>query len=262
MAIEVFNRQECKFLIHKSIYKDIENRILKYMELDDYNKEKEFYTISNIYYDTEDNYLIRTSLCKPTYKEKLRLRAYGIPKGEDKVFLEVKKKVNGFGNKRRTKLELQEAYEFFSTGKKPEIKNYMNKQVINEVEYIFKTYHLKPKLYIAYDRRAFFYKENRNLRITFDENIRTRRYDLALEKGDYGENLLQEDEILMEIKTDYSIPLWLCKLLSEYKIFKRSFSKYGNEYEKMLLSNTQLKGEMKPCLNQYLTQPQLIHQFF
>lgn len=247
MAIEVFNRRETKFLIDKNTYQDIQGELLRYMELDEYNKTHEFYTISNIYFDTIDNHLIRTSLSKPKYKEKLRLRAYGVPKGDEKVYLEIKKKVCGLVNKRRTTLQLKEAYDFVRTGIKPDIKNYMNKQVLNEIEYILKIYDLEPKLYLSYDRKALFGKENHDLRITFDTNIRTRRYDLKLENGNYGDSLLESDKWLMEVKAEKSIPLWLSKLLSGHKIVSTSFSKYGEEYRRMLVENRGLKGEKIVC---------------
>lgn len=231
------------------------------MEPDDYNRKHEFYTITNIYYDTNDNYLIRKSISKPNYKQKLRLRAYGIPKRDEKVFLEIKKKFCGTVNKRRTALQLSEAYDFVNTGIKPEWKDYMNKQVMNEIEYMLKIYDLEPKLYLAYDRKAMFGKENRNLRITFDANIRSRRNDLKLESGDYGESLLESDKWLMEVKTERSLPIWLVKLLSEYQIVRTSFSKYGNEYQKMLINDRSVKGEVDLCSKQYSTQPQLVQQF-
>lgn len=264
MAIEVFNRNECKFLITDDVYEALNIRLEEYMEADAHSKNNNFYTISNIYYDTKDNYLIRNSLMKPKYKEKLRLRAYGIPSENDKVFLEIKKKFNGLVNKRRTSIKLKEAYEFLGTSEIPEFKSYMNKQVINEINYILKLYNPEPKLYLAYDRRAMFGRNNRELRITFDTNVRTRRYDLKLEEGDYGETLLEEGKWLMEVKAGKSIPIWLSKLLSEYKVYKTSFSKYGKEYEKMIINNKNLKGEMNKCLNQYSAQypaQQLAAQF-
>lgn len=93
------------------------------------------------------------------------------------------------------------------------------------------------------------------------ENIRTRRYDLRLENGDRGEPLLTKDQWLMEIKAENSIPLWLSKLLSEYKLYKTSFSKYGLEHQKMVLKNQKLNGERKPCLKQYSIQHQLMPQY-
>lgn len=260
MAIEVFSRYENKFLIDDDTYNIILGKLQEYMELDEYNKKHEFYTISNIYYDTGDNTLIRNSLSKPKYKEKLRLRAYGVPQVDSKVYLEIKKKFVGLVNKRRSTLKLNEAYNFVNTGIKPEIKGYMNKQVINEIEYILKLYNLEPKLYLAYDRKALFGKENRDLRITFDTNVRTRREDLKLENGDYGEALLESGQWLMEVKAEKSIPLWLSKFLSQHKIFKSSFSKYGREYQKHMVNSNKLKGERNLCLNHYWVQPQLIPQ--
>ncbi|MFZ5985566.1 MAG: polyphosphate polymerase domain-containing protein [Bacillota bacterium] len=258
MAIEVFNRYEKKFLMGSDTYERIQNVLCEYMELDEYNKTHPFYTISNIYYDTTDNHLIRNSISKPKYKEKLRLRGYGVPSLEDKVYLEIKKKVNGLVNKRRTKLTLDEAYQFIATGQKPDLKRYMNKQVLNEIDYFLKLYNLEPKIYIAYDRKAYFGINNRDLRITFDTNIRTRRKDLRLEYGDYGEKLLHDNIWLMEVKAEKSIPIWLSKMLSEYKLYKTSFSKYGTEYKTMIRKNI-MEGENSQCLTQFLIPQAIPH---
>ena len=201
MAIEVFNRHEQKYLLDADTFQKVLEVMDEHMMPDKYNVNREPYTISNIYFDTEDDYLIRTSLSKPKYKEKLRLRSYGVPNNDSNVFLEIKKKFNDIVNKRRTVLKLSEAYDFISSGKPPEIKEYMNKQVLKEIEYFLQIYHVKPKVYLAYDRIAYFEKGNDDLRISFDENIRTRRYDVALEDGDYGEKLLPDGVYLMEIKT-------------------------------------------------------------
>lgn len=234
MAIEVFNRYEHKYLLDRKTYEKMLAVMDEHMELDIHNQNHEPYTIANIYYDTDDNYLIRKSLSKPIYKEKLRLRAYGIPRISDKVYLEVKKKYRGIVNKRRTTLKLGEAYDFTRTGEEPEIKEYMNKQVVDEIAYFLNTYDLSPKLYLAYDRIAYFEKGNPDLRISFDCNIRSRRYDVQLESGDYGEKLLSDNMYLMEIKTARAVPLWLTRALTEYGIKRRSFSKYGTEYKRLL----------------------------
>lgn len=234
MAIEVFNRYESKFLMDSKAFYLIYNRLLEYMELDEYNKHDKFYSISNIYYDTEHDSLIRNSLAKPKYREKLRIRAYGIPEEDAKVYLELKKKVFGLVNKRRTALKLNEAYDFVRTGVEPEFREGMNKQVIQEIKYFLGRYDLQPKVYLTYDRIALFCKNNRDLRITFDTNIRSRRYDVKLESGDYGEELLGRGQWLLEVKAEKTIPIWLSRILSELGMFRTSFSKYGNEYKKML----------------------------
>lgn len=234
MAIEVFNRFEHKYILDEETFLKVLKVMDKHMEFDAHNIGYKPYTIANIYFDTPDDYLIRTSLSKPKYKEKLRLRAYGIPNIDSKVYLEIKKKFNGIVNKRRTTLRLDEAYSFVASGKAPSPKEYMNIQVLHELEYFLRIYNLSPKLYLAYDRIAYFEKDNRDLRISFDMHIRSRRYDLALEAGDYGEKLLPDDIFLMEIKTSLAKPLWLAHMLSELDIKRTSFSKYGTEFKKMI----------------------------
>ncbi|MGN1317950.1 MAG: polyphosphate polymerase domain-containing protein [Lachnospirales bacterium] len=241
MAIEVFNRYESKFLVDDVTYKKIIGIIKEHMVADKYNVKGKPYTITNIYYDTDDNELIRKSIESPIYKEKLRLRSYGVPNLNSKVFLEIKKKYNHIVNKRRTTLTLSEAYDFTKTKIEPEFKDYMNKQVLDEITYFLDLYSLKPKLYLAYDRIAFFEKDNPDLRISFDTNIRSRRENVALEKGDYGTRLLDYGTHLMEIKTSKAMPMWLVDMLSEYNIRRTSFSKYGTEYKNIYKNQYQFK---------------------
>lgn len=230
MTIEVFNRYENKYMLNEQTFHKLQHRISDYMEPDDYNKNGETYTITNLYYDTRNSDLIRASLEKPKYKEKLRLRAYGVPDSESEVYAEIKKKVNSLVNKRRSALQLDEAYEFLQTGRMPELRPCHNRQVLGEISYMLEQRKLYPTLYLAYDRCAYFGLGQHDLRVSFDRNIRARRYDLRLEDGDYGELLLDEGLWVMEIKVVNSIPMWLCSLLSENKIYPTSFSKYGTEY--------------------------------
>ncbi|AWB43285.1 molecular chaperone [Paenibacillus sp. CAA11] len=234
MTIEVFNRYENKYLMDTEAFNGIYSRLMEYMEPDANNKDGKFYSISNLYYDTEHHTLVRNSLSKPKYREKLRIRAYGVPTEEAKVYLELKKKVFGLVNKRRTALKLNEAYEFVRTGQAPVFREGMNQQVIQEIEYFLSRYELMPMAYIAYDRIAMFCRGNRDLRITFDTNIRSRRYDLKLEQGDYGSQLMEQGQWLMEVKAEKTIPVWLSKLLSEHHMYRTGFSKYGNEYKKSI----------------------------
>ena len=231
MPIEVFNRVEHKYLLDAQTYEKVIKVMDEHMELDKYNSGHKPYTITNIYYDTFDDYLIRKSLSKPEYKEKLRLRSYGVPTLDTKVFLEIKKKYAEIVNKRRTVLTLDEAYEFIRTGKPPILKEYMNEQVLNEIAYFLSFYELSPKLYLAYDRVAYFEQGNPDLRISFDSNIRSRRYNVGLEKGDYGSLLLNDGTYLMEVKTSLAKSLWLTHMLSGLNIKRSSFSKYGTEFK-------------------------------
>lgn len=234
MITEVFNRVEEKFVVTSEQYRQLISDLRDRLQYDIYNADGKFYTISNIYYDTADDRLIRTSLQKPVYKEKLRLRAYGVPQTDDMVFMEIKKKYKGVVNKRRTSMKLYEAYTFAEKHCLESCGDYINKQVLNELAYAFDLYRAVPKVYIAYDRCAYYYTEDTSLRITFDRNIRSRRTGLRLEAGDYGTGLLDSEKLVMEIKHSEHIPIWLVEELNNLKIRKTSFSKYGTEYERML----------------------------
>ncbi|MDR3271003.1 MAG: polyphosphate polymerase domain-containing protein [Peptococcaceae bacterium] len=238
MAQEVFNRLENKYILDEAILQRVLRSLDGMMELDAYIQD-DAYTIGNLYYDTDDNHLIRASLAKPAYKEKLRLRAYGVPGVNDRVYVEIKKKVAGWVNKRRSALLLGEAYAFLQSGELPARQPYMNLQVLKEVQYMLMCYHLHPAVYLAYDRRAYHGARQEDLRISFDSNMRARRYALSLEAGDHGEPFLEQGKTLMEIKAAGGLPMWLCKLLSAYKIYPVNYSKYGREYTRQLRKSTQ-----------------------
>ncbi|CAM2078197.1 polyphosphate polymerase domain-containing protein [Clostridium cuniculi] len=231
MAIKSFKRYEKKYLLNQIQYDELIKRLSEYMDPDEYCKDGKNYSIYNIYYDTDDNQVIRHSISKPYYKEKLRLRSYKVPKSpNDKVFLELKKKIGGVVNKRRVVLTLGEAYKFLELRIRPEKSDYMSNQVLNEIEYYLDNNKVNPKVYISYSRKAFFSKSDKNFRLTFDSKIITRRDYLFLESGSFGEDLLETGQYLMEVKILGAIPLWLVGILSELEIYSTKFSKYGNEY--------------------------------
>lgn len=232
MNTNVFERIEKKYLISKEVFDLFIKKVEPYMTVDKYG----LHTIYNIYYDTETYDLIRNSIEKPVYKEKLRLRSYGMPdKRNNMVFLELKKKYDNTVFKRRISLTMEEAEIYMKHGIKPKVNN----QILNEIDYFINLYKPEKKVFIAYDRIALFGNEDEKLRITLDTGIRSRFYDLDLRMGDYGK-LLDIDGYLMEIKTSGSIPLWLAQILSEFSIFPVSFSKYGNIYKQELTEGTTL----------------------
>lgn len=246
MAIEVFNRYEKKFIISDEIYHIIKPQLEDYMEVDEHSRNGDFYTICNIYYDTDTNEIIRKSIERPLYKEKLRLRSYGMVGPTDKVYLEIKKKFKGCVNKRRTSITLFDAYHYLETKEKPTAKDSMNGQILNEIDFFVHRFPtLQPTIFLSYDRNAMFEKEDKNFRITFDHNILTRRYDLGLHYGLYGEPLLPKSQWIMEAKLDKAIPIWFAQLLSKYKIYPVSYSKYGSEYQMRLLQNKNACIELK-----------------
>jgi len=230
MAIEVFNRREVKYLISDEDKNALLEIIGEYMDSDPYNKDGKTYSICNLYLDTPSDELIVKSLEKPVFKEKIRLRSYGTASLTDTVYLESKKKFESVVNKRRTPFTLQAAYDYIENRIMPDSPK-TNHQVLSEIDYIMNFYPLKPRVFISYDRLAFFEKNNSDFRLTIDTNIQTRRDNLRLEIPASGTQLLPEGKWLMEAKAFKAFPLWFVKFLSSRKIYSTSFSKYGTEYE-------------------------------
>ena len=238
MAIKSFKRFEKKFILTSEQYNKLLPILLNYMNLDKHCKVGENYNIYNIYYDTLNNDVIRHSISKPYYKEKLRLRSYNVPNSlDDKVFLELKKKINGIVNKRRVVMTLGEVYEFLENRKKPNFDDYENNQVIREIEYYLSKNKVYPNVYIGYSRKALFGKGDKEFRVTFDNEITARRNDLYLTSGCFGYDILGENKYLMEVKFLGSIPMWFTKILSDLKIYNTHYSKYGTEYMMYCLDN-------------------------
>jgi len=226
MTDHVFRRREQKYLLDEGQRQAIEALMHQYMEPDKYARSD----IRNIYYDTPDHRLIRRSLEKPVYKEKLRLRCYGSVGGEDTVFLEMKKKYKGVVYKRRVSITQEKATVYMAD---PAARLDAG-QIGREIDY-FKDFYkgLQPALYLSYDRLAWHSADD-SLRVTLDWNICYRRENMDLTAQPGGEQLLQPGQALLEIKAVGAMPLWLAQHLSSQQIRQVSFSKYGTAYTRIL----------------------------
>ncbi len=226
-----FKRYEYKYLISKKTQKVILSNIKNYMTPDEYGKS----TLCNLYYDTDTDILIKRSLQSPIYKEKLRVRSYNVATHEDDVFVELKKKYKGIVYKRRISMPEKSAMNYLQNNHLNNVNSKnnhtTNSQITSEIDYFLNFYNsLLPKMFLSYDREAYFASDDYDLRMTFDSNILWRTYDLSLSTGIYGDKLIDDDMVLMEIKTSKAIPLWLSQVLTENKVFKTKFSKYGKAY--------------------------------
>lgn len=239
MAIKTFKRYELKYQLTEKQYKAVLEGILPYVDADKYCIDGKTYGLYNIYYDDDNYSVIRHSVSKPPFKEKLRLRSYyADPKPDDKVFIELKKKADGCVNKRRVTLEYQDAVRFLETGVGTLTGDYLNDQVVKEIEYYLKINPVSPKVFIAYDRSAYFVKTDKKIRITFDTNVRGGPAEL----GEAGAVPLVKDGMyLMEVKISDHIPLWLVKIFTENKVFRHGFSKYGAYFEDHILTRKEIK---------------------
>lgn len=223
----VFKRYELKYLLTQAQKKAVLAAMEAFMNLDDYGRT----TIRNLYYDTPNYRLVRQSLERPVYKEKLRIRSYSQADHFSPVFVELKKKYDGVVYKRRIALAEQEAMEWIS-GNFP---CFREEQIVKEIDYFKDFYaHLEPKVFLSYEREAYYALDGSDFRVTFDESILCRQRNLSLCDGVWGTPLLGAGQTLMEIKCSGGIPLWMTEVLSRQRIYKSSFSKYGTAYQTMI----------------------------
>lgn len=237
-----FKRVEEKYFLTRRQYAYLLPRLAGLFAADEYGKT----AICNIYYDTVDWRLIRASVQKPVYKEKLRVRSYGVPGENGTVFAELKKKYDGVVYKRRIKTDAAHVGVLLESGAPAPGAS----QVEREILWFQHFYQTEPKVFIGYDRTAYFGRADAELRVTFDENLRYRQENLDLRAGDGGYPLLDDDLVLMELKLPGACPLPLCHLLSEVGAYPVSFSKYGQFYTDYILKqkpkNSVLQKEALP----------------
>lgn len=223
----IFKRVERKYYLSNNQFIDFLKLIEERLILDKYSKGNG-YTVNSVYFDNESNVLIHRSVNKPYFKEKLRARSYS----DDLIFLEIKRKIGNIVTKRRINLNNEEYYNFIEKRIIPSDFNEKDTQIAKEILYLIDKHHLVPKLHITYDRIAYYDKDDSTFRITFDHNILYKEYNKEDTKVGV---VVPNDEYVMEIKFENSLPLWIVKALNEVGLYdKRSFSKCGRAYKKII----------------------------
>ena len=224
--IVVMQRYEIKYLLTAEQTRGLLEGLRGHMLLDQYGRT----SIASLYYDTPDYRLVRASIEKPPFKEKLRLRSYGIATQESPVYLELKRKAYGIVYKRRVQTTLPLVDRFFSGNGDICAGGQINSEIVYFRDF-YQT--LAPACLIIYDREAY-YEPGGDLRLTIDFSPRYRVNHLDLTTGMEGHLLLPEGHTILEIKVQRAVPLWLSAILTACSIYKTSFSKYGEAYKQQL----------------------------
>lgn len=228
----VFKRYEKKYMLSPVQAAALLPVLEEHMHIDQYGNV----SIASLYMDTPQFRLIRTSIEKPKYKEKLRLRTYGKVCGESTAFVELKKKYKGVVYKRRVSMPYDDAYAWMTQGKTPP----KTGQIVDEINWFGRYYGgVQPAAAIFYERVAYIGKTDDTLRVTLDKDIRYRMEELTLPAGTHGRALLPPGYLMMEVKIEGAMPLWLAHALDRIQIYPTSFSKYGRAYE----NTVQMRGE-------------------
>ena len=230
--IVVMKRYEMKYIMSPEQTEYFKESVKEHMKIDKFGLT----SIASLYYDTPNYRLIRTSVDKPAFKEKIRLRSYGIATDSSPVFLELKRKAYGIVYKRRVQSTIPLVKKFFDCEGDICAGGQINREITTFRDY-YQT--LVPACMIIYDRIAYFQPDG-DLRLTIDHNPRYRYEDLDLRVSMDGNSLLKDGYTILEVKVQQSIPLWLSSILTKGRIYKGSFSKYGEAYRQQLLRTRNL----------------------
>ena len=234
--VTVFKRYELKYMLTTAQKESILQAMADHMAMDAFGRT----TIRNVYFDTDNYRLIRRSIEKPAYKEKLRVRSYTQVADEDTVFVELKKKYEKVVYKRRIALASQDAMAWVCR----ESACPVDTQISREIDYFIDVYgKLKPTMFLSYEREAYYDTGGGDFRVTFDEHILCRQTDISLSSDVYGTPILPDGKVLMEIKCSGGIPLWMVRVLSRERIYKTSFSKYGTAYTALVFPEIYLPNK-------------------
>ena len=226
-------RYELKYLLDGAQTDFLKKSLEGHMKLDQYGRT----SIASLYYDTPNYQLIRASAEKPLFKEKIRLRSYGLATRESPVFLELKRKAYRIVYKRRVQSTIPLVEKFFAGSGDICAPGQINKEIT-----YFRDFYgtLVPACLIIYDREAYF-EPGGDLRLTIDHCPRYRVDHLDLTSSMDGLPLRPPGHTILEIKVQEAMPLWLSHILDEGRIYKNSFSKYGEAFRQQLV-NAQTAG--------------------
>ena len=221
-----FRRREKKFLLDQTQYQHFLEQTSPFLKRAEYFES----VIQSVYYDTQTDALIRRSIERPLYKEKLRVRKYLGTENDPLVYIELKKKFEGIGYKRRALADWNELNEKGLSGC-----SYSCEQIGKEIRQFAKVYpDLHPRMRIKTTRHSYVDKEDPDIRITFDFNVTYSDEDLNILEFNEGKELLPDGTVILEVKVPENLPLRYTKILTGEKIYRRPFSKYGTAYLKEL----------------------------
>jgi hypothetical protein len=194
-----------------------------------------WYLISSIYFENKFNKYYYDTMNRLEFRQKLRLRVYGECTSSSVSYFELKMKIKGLVLKRRVSMMLSDALEFAQkcydrVDFDVELYPSSSSQILREIKHVIQMDSLLPCNVVSYDRLALIAKDNPDVRITFDTKIRTRDTDVDLTHGAYGDPVIDEDKVELELKSSGNLPIWLVKIIEKYDYRNLMFSKYCSHY--------------------------------
>ncbi|MDP8206861.1 MAG: polyphosphate polymerase domain-containing protein [Candidatus Electryonea clarkiae] len=233
--MENFERIENKYRVPIDMLDNIRERILPYMEHDDYcvDVEGNRYPVCSVYLDTPDNRFYYEKHSGNMVRKKLRIRGYNEVGNDGIVFLEIKRKIENTIFKERTGIYFSDTVKLLNGANITPIDEqnpHAARTTLNRFVYLTKRLNLTPKTLITYDREAFLSKTDTELRVTFDVGVSSLPNPGINEIFRVDDNrTFTNDFFILEIKfNSATFPGWLHRVIRDYKLRLEAFSKYCN----------------------------------
>ena len=221
-----FNRFELKYIVTATQAEAVKEDLLAHMDPDSHGCADGSYSISSVYYDTADLAFMRAKVEGIKFRRKLRVRRYG-EGGDGPVFVEIKQRINRTTQKRRLILPLTQAYELCAGQWERELDDPEDNAAAQEVLFLTQGLNLQPTCLVGYRRQAHVGSSYEpGLRVTFDHDIWGATASQGLVADVSRHALLTQSTVIMEIKANNAVPLWLANLLARHDCSLRRYSKY------------------------------------
>ena len=236
-------RVEYKYLVPQSKLPALRSSLQPYLELDVYSKlcASNAYTVRSIYFDTPRLANYHDKIAGIKQRRKVRIRGYNSYADDAAIFLEIKRKNGPTINKARFRTDFEKIGNILGRNRKSHPQSIeQNRDLIAFYYQVFSS-QLKPVIKVIYEREAYFYHFNRELRITFDTNIRSSLSSNLHEL--YNERRVVpafRNYFILEIKTSGEFPEWLTQVIGKFHLQNEALSKYT--------LNLDAQRKKSPCL--------------
>lgn len=234
----LLQRYELKYHIPASLVEPISRYIEGFCALDYYSQisPQNSYTINSLYFDSPQFLLLRRKEAGVEPTCSVRVRSYGdFPQAP--YFTEIKIKKNDFSNKLRAKIQSEDWASYIQNGETPPGLDQVSASYYQQFIHLMMIYSLEPKVLTQYRRKAYLSEIDDYARVTFDSNLRYQWEDDWNVKPE--ESLMchydneeifdhPEDSVVLELKAEKKIPIWMLDLIKRFELTRSGFSKFGS----------------------------------
>ena len=223
MVKDIEYRYELKFVISESTAELLKRQLRNVMYLDSHSISEEYsYDIRSIYFDDIYASALREKVNGEEYRAKYRIRMYNYDPSY--LSLECKHKDENMTYKEscRVSREVAEALIKKQYMRISSRNSFMNRFLSDAI-----SRNLVPSVIVDYRRLAFTYPVS-EVRITFDEELRSGRYSSEFFDKDISTIAMYPDGVcVMEVKCNEYIPQHILAILNSVPKLRQAVSKFA-----------------------------------